>query len=57
MNRRNLALCVFSMAPPPEWPVPQPDNPASAAVDVACGVGPMPTNGYLYAAVAVRPQR
>jgi len=45
---------VFSMAPPPEWPVPQPDNPTSAAVDVACGVGPMPTNGYLYAAVAVR---
>ena len=57
MNRRNLALCVFSMAQPPEWPVPKPDNPASAAVDVACGVGPMPTNGYLYAAVAVRPQR
>jgi uncharacterized protein YegL len=45
---------VFSMAPPPEWPVPQPDNPATAAVDVACGVGPMPTNGYLYATVAVR---
>jgi hypothetical protein len=45
---------VFSMAPPPEWPVPQPDNPATAAVDVACGVGPLPTNGYLYAAVSVR---
>lgn len=45
---------VFSMAPPPEWPVPQPDDPANAAVDVACGVGPMPTNGYLYAAVSVR---
>ena len=45
---------VFSMAPPPEWPVPQPDNPAIAAVDVACGVGPLPTNGYLYAAVSVR---
>jgi uncharacterized protein YegL len=45
---------VFSMAPPPEWPVPQPDNPATAPVDVACGVGPLPTNGYLYAAVSVR---
>jgi hypothetical protein len=45
---------VFGMAPPPEWPVPQPDNPAGAAVDVACGVGPLPTNGHLYAAVSVR---
>lgn len=45
---------VFSMAPPPEWPVPQPDNPANAAVDVACGMGPRPTDGYLYATVAVR---
>jgi uncharacterized protein YegL len=45
---------VFALAPPPEWPVPQPDNPAGAAVDVACGVGPLPTNGYLYAAVSVR---
>jgi von Willebrand factor type A domain len=45
---------VFSMAPPPEWPVPQPDNPATAPVDIACGVGPLPTNGYLYAAVSVR---
>ncbi len=45
---------VFSMAPPPEWPVPQPDNPATAPVDVACGVGPLPTSGYLYAAVSVR---
>jgi len=45
---------VFAMAPPPEWPVPQPDNPAGAAVDVSCGVGPLPTNGYLYAAVSVR---
>jgi Ca-activated chloride channel family protein len=45
---------VFAMAPPPEWPVPQPDNPASAPVDISCGVGPLPTNGYLYAAVSVR---
>ena len=45
---------VFSMAPAPEWPVVQPDNPATAPVDVACGVGPLPTNGYLYATVAVR---
>lgn len=45
---------VFAMAPPPEWPVPQPDQPANAPVDIACGVGPLPTNGYLYAAVAVR---
>jgi hypothetical protein len=45
---------VFSMAPPPEWPAPQADDPATAAVDITCGVGPMPTNGYLYAAVAVR---
>jgi len=45
---------VFSMAPPPDWPVPQPDNPAVAPVDIACGIGPLPTNGYLYAAVSVR---
>jgi uncharacterized protein YegL len=45
---------VFAMAPPPEWPVPQPDNPATAPVDISCGVGPLPTNGYLYAAVSVR---
>jgi Ca-activated chloride channel family protein len=45
---------VFSMAPPPEWPVPQPDNPAVAPVEISCGIGPLPTNGYLYAAVAVR---
>ena len=25
---------VFSMAPPPEWPAPQPDNPQTASVDV-----------------------
>jgi hypothetical protein len=45
---------VFAMAPPPEWPVPQPDTPAAAPVDIACGVGPLPTSGYLYAAVSVR---
>lgn len=45
---------VFGMAPQPEWPVPQPDNPAVAPVDISCGVGPLPSNGYLYAAVSVR---
>lgn len=45
---------VFSMAPAPDWPVPQPDDPAVAPVDIACGVGPLPTNGYLYAAVSLR---
>jgi hypothetical protein len=45
---------VFAGAPPPEWPVPQPDSSASAAVDVACGVGPRIKNGSLYAAVSVR---
>ena len=45
---------VFGMAPPAEWPLPQPDNPAVAPVDIACGIGPLPTNGFLYAAVTVR---
>src|SRR5215831_4449904 len=45
---------VFAMAPAPEWPQPQADNPTSAAVDVACGVGPRTSNGFLYAAVSVR---
>jgi hypothetical protein len=45
---------VFALAPPPEWPAPQADNPQAAAVDVACGVGPRLVNGSLYAAVSVR---
>lgn len=45
---------VFSMAPPPEWPQPQADDPAHAAVDVACGVGPRTTTNVVYAAVSVR---
>jgi hypothetical protein len=45
---------VFSMAPPPEWPVPQNDNPQTAAVDIACGFGPRLSTGQLYAAVSVR---
>lgn len=45
---------VFAMAPPPEWAQPQADNPASAAVDVSCGVGPVTSSGVLYAAVSVR---
>src|SRR4029077_1840622 len=45
---------VFAMDPAPEWPQPQADNPATAAVDVACGVGPRTSNGFFYAAVSVR---
>ncbi len=45
---------VFSMAPPPDWPAPQPDNPQTAAVDVNCGIGPRLASGYLYAAVSVK---
>jgi hypothetical protein len=45
---------VFAMAPAPDWPQPQVDNPATAAVDVACGVGPVTSSGVLYAAVSVR---
>ncbi len=45
---------VFSMAPQPEWPMPQADDPRTAAVDVACGVGPRLSTGQLYAAVSVR---
>jgi uncharacterized protein YegL len=44
---------VFAMAPPPEWPQPQVDDPAAAAIDVTCGVGPRTTTGLLYAAVSV----
>jgi len=45
---------VFAMAPAPEWPQPQADNPANAAVDVSCGVGQRTSTGILYAAVAVK---
>jgi hypothetical protein len=45
---------VFALAPPPEWPAPQADNAQTAAVDVACGIGPRLANGSLYAAVSVR---
>jgi hypothetical protein len=45
---------VFSMAPPPDWPAPQADNPQTAAVDVGCGIGPRLATGQLYAAVAVK---
>jgi hypothetical protein len=45
---------VFSVAPPPEWPVAQADNPQTAAVDVACGIGPRLSTGQLYAAVSVK---
>ena len=45
---------VFAMAPPPEWPAPQADNPQTASVDVACGIGPRLSTGQLYAAVSVK---
>ena len=45
---------VFALAPPPEWPAPQPDSAQTAAVDVGCGVGPRIKNGSIYAAVSVR---
>jgi len=45
---------VFAMAPAPDWPQPQADNPANAAIDASCGVGPRTSTGVLYAAVAVK---
>jgi uncharacterized protein YegL len=45
---------VFAMAPAPDWPQPTMDNPATAAVDISCGVGPRTSTGLLYAAVSVR---
>jgi von Willebrand factor type A domain len=45
---------VFSMAPAPEWPQVVADNPATAPVDIACGIGPRTSSGLLYAAVSVR---
>src|SRR5580765_2992356 len=45
---------VFAMAPPPEWPAPQIDNPATASINVSCGIGPRLSTGSLYAAVSVK---
>jgi hypothetical protein len=45
---------VFAMAPPPDWSPPRADDPASAAVDVSCGLGPRTSTGILYGAVSVR---
>lgn len=45
---------VFSMAPAPEWPQVVADNPATAPVDIACGIGPRTSTGLLYAAISVR---
>ena len=45
---------VFAMAPAPEWPQVVADNPATAPVDISCGVGPRTTTGLLYAAISVR---
>jgi uncharacterized protein YegL len=45
---------VFSMAPPPEWPAPQVDNPQTASVTVSCGIGPRLSTGQIYAAVSVK---
>jgi von Willebrand factor type A domain len=45
---------VFAMAPPPDWAPAQPDAPATAAIDVACGIGPRLSTGTLYSAVSVR---
>jgi uncharacterized protein YegL len=45
---------VFAMAPPPEWPAPQIDNPQNASVDISCGVGPRLSTGQLYAAVSLK---
>jgi len=45
---------VFAMAPPPEWPAPQIDNPQTASINVSCGVGPRLSTGQLYAAIDVK---
>ncbi len=47
---------VFAMAPPPEWPAPRIDNPATASVNVSCGIGPRLSTGSLYAAVSALQQ-
>jgi Ca-activated chloride channel family protein len=45
---------VFAMAPPPDWSPPQPDNAATAAVDVACGLAPRTSTGVMYGALSVK---
>ena len=45
---------VFGMAPAPEWPQPVADNPATAPVDIGCGIGPKTSTGLIYAAIGVR---
>ena len=45
---------VFAMAPAPEWPQPVADDPATAPVDINCGIGPRTSTGLLYAAISVR---
>jgi uncharacterized protein YegL len=45
---------VFAMAPPPDNSPPQPDDPAQAAVDVACGLAPRVSSGVMYGAISVR---
>jgi uncharacterized protein YegL len=42
------------MAPPPDTSPPQPDDPAQAAVDVACGLAPRVSSGVMYGAISVR---
>ncbi len=44
---------VFSMVPPIPWTQVQPDNPATAPVDVQCGIGPSIGTADLYASVVV----
>jgi Ca-activated chloride channel family protein len=44
---------VFAMAPPPDLSPPQPDDPAQASVDVACGLAPRVSSGIMYGAVSV----
>jgi Mg-chelatase subunit ChlD len=45
---------VFAMAPQPDLSPPQADNPAQAAVDVACGIGPRTSTNVLYGAISVK---
>ncbi len=47
------AQSAFAGAPPAEWPTVSPENPTTAPVDVACGVGPRTATGSVYAAVTV----
>jgi hypothetical protein len=45
---------VFAKAPPAEWHEPTRDDPAAAAMDLSCGVGPRLREGTVYAALTVR---